>query len=354
MSGFYRTGKKTAGLPPGTLYYGGEKRDDGVVVTLIDYSEETFTEKVIERIEDCFPFRDEPTVTWINIDGLYDMELVEKLGERFGIHPLILEDIVSAHQRPKMEEFDDFIYIVLNMLSYDTSRNLIVSEQVSLLVGSNYVISFQEIPGDVFDPVRERIRGKKGRIVRCGADFLAYSLIDVIVDNYFTIIEKTGDRVEIMDDIVLNNPSPQILREIQSTKRDVLFLRKSVWPLREVISGLERVESNLVNANTKVYLRDVYDHTIRVIDSVESLRDMIAGIVDIYISSISNRMNDVMKVLTIISTIFIPVTFIVGAYGMNFEFMPELRVRWAYPAVWGVIVLVMTGMVVYFRRKRWL
>jgi len=353
MSKLYRTSGKPAGLPPGTLFYGGGKKDDKVVMTLIDYGEDTFTEKTIGRIEECFPFRDEPTVTWINIDGLYDIELVEKLGERFGIHPLVLEDIVHAQQRPKMEEFEDFIYIVLNMLSHDAETGRIVSEQVSLVVGSNYVLSFQEIPGDVFEPVRERIR-KKGRITKSGADFLAYSLIDVIVDNYFTIIEKKGDRIEAIEDIILGDPSPEVLREIQSIKRDMLLLRRSVWPLREVISGLERGESRLISAGTKVYLRDVYDHAIRVIDSIESLREMMAGLLDIYVSSISNRLNDVMKVLTIISTIFIPVTFVAGVYGMNFRFMPELGSRWGYPAALGAMVLVMAGMVFYFRKRRWI
>ncbi|UCF06135.1 MAG: magnesium/cobalt transporter CorA [bacterium] len=346
--------RKKVGLPPGTIVYSGEKRVERVRITLIDYDETHFQEKEAGAIEECFPFKEEPTVTWINIDGLHDVELVEKLGTHFGIHPLVLEDIVSVGQRPKFEEYDGFLFIVVKMLSYNDERNELLTEQVSLLVGENYVISFQEREGDVFDLVRQRIRGKKGRIVKQGADYLAYALLDVIIDNYFTILEKIGDRVESLDERVVGDPTPKTLQEIQVMKREMIFLRKSVWPLREVISGLERAESKLIRKSTGIYLRDVYDHTIQVIDTIESLRDMISGLLDVYMSSISNKMNEVMKVLTIIATIFIPITFIAGIYGMNFEFMPELKLAWAYPVVWCVMVAVIVGMVTYFKRKNWL
>ena len=348
-----RRTKKT-GLPPGTLVYEGEKRTDRVHITVIDYDEEHFEEKTVDSAEECFPFRDSSTVTWINVDGLHDTGLIEKLGRHFKIHPLALEDIVNPEQRPKMEEYDGFIFVTLRMLSYDGENDGIGGEQVSLVLGENFVISFQEREGDVFEPVRERIRGKKGRIVRQGPDYLAYALFDIVVDNYFDILEKVGDRVELIDTEVLESPSPSSLHGIQKMKREMIFLRKSVWPLREVISSLERTETALIGETTHVYLRDVYDHTIQVVETVESLRDVISGLLDLYMTSVSNRMNEVMKVLTIIATIFIPLTFIAGIYGMNFEHMPELGIRWAYPAVWGVMVLVALVMLSFFRRKKWL
>ncbi len=346
--------KKEAGLPPGTLVHEGERKVEKTRITLIDYDETHFQENEVDRIEDCFPFKDKPTVTWINIDGLHDIELMEKLGTHFGIHPLVLEDILSVGQRPKMDDFDDYIFVVMRMLSYDDDNDELISEQVSLLVGSNFVISFQERIGDVFDPIRQRLRNNKGRIVKQGADYLAYSLLDIVVDNYFSILEKVGDRVEIMDEMIVDNPNPENLQEIQAMKREMIFLRKSVWPLREVVSGLERLDSKLINESTGIYLRDVYDHTIQVIDTIEALRDMISGLLDIYMSSISNKMNEVMKVLTIIATIFIPITFLAGIYGMNFEFMPELKFAWAYPAVWCVFIAVVAVMVAFFKRKKWL
>ena len=346
--------KKKAGLPPGTLVHEGERKVERVRITILDYDETHFLEREVERIEECFPFKDEPTVTWVNIDGLHDVEIIEKIGSHFNVHPLILEDILSVGQRPKMEDFDDYIFLIIRMLSYDDKNGDIVSEQVSIVIGKNFVISFQEREGDVFDPIRERLRNKKGRIIKHGGDYLAYALLDIIIDNYFTILEKVGDRVEVMDEEIVANPAPETLQEIQRMKREMIFLRKSIWPLREAIMGLERSESKLIKKSTAIYLRDIYDHTIQIIDTVEALRDMISGILDIYLSSISNRMNEVMKVLTIIATIFIPLTFIAGIYGMNFAYMPELKFNWAYPAVLVVMVVVAGVMVNYFRRKRWL
>jgi magnesium transporter len=345
---------KKAGLPPGTLVYEGEKKVERVRISIIDYDETHFLEREVERIEECFPFKDEPTVTWVNIDGLHDVEITEKIGVHFGIHPLVLEDILSVGQRPKFEDFEDHIFLILKMFSYDDKNDELLSEQVSLLVGENFVISLQEREGDVFDPIRERLRNKKGRIIKLGADYLAYALLDIIVDNYFNILEKVGDEVEMMDEEIVGNPAPETLQGIQRMKREMIFLRKSIWPLREAISGLERSESKLIKKSTAIYLRDVYDHTIQVIDTIEALRDMISGLLDIYMSSISNKMNEVMKVLTIIATIFIPLTFIAGIYGMNFAYMPELKFNWAYPAVLVVMVVVAGVMVNYFRRKRWL
>ena len=342
------------GLPPGTPVYVGDREDEAVKIIVLDYDESQFQEKDIEDIEECFPFKDTPTVTWINVNGIHRVEIIEKIGKQFGLHPLIQEDIVHSEQRPKMEESEDQIYTVLKMFTYNEDKKRAESEQISLILGPKYVISFQEKEGDIFDSIRERIRNKKGRIRKMRADYLAYSLLDTIVDHYFVVLEKFGDRVEELEDELVSHPHPEDLQEIHRLKREMIFLRKSVWPLREVISGLERLESSLIEDSTKIYLRDVYDHTIQIIDIVETYRDMLSGMHDTYLSSISNRMNEIMKVLTIIATIFIPLTFIAGVYGMNFQFMPELGWKWGYFAVWGVFVSVVLLMVVFFRKRKWL
>ncbi len=345
---------KKSGLPPGTLVHVGEKKIEKVRISIIDYDETRFEEKDAKTVEECFPFKETPTVTWINIDGLHEVEIIEKIGKHFDIHPLILEDILNTRQRPKMEDFESYIFIVLRMIYYDEEKTEITSEQVSIILGSNFVISFQEREGDVFNFVRERLRNSKGRIRKMGADYLAYALVDAIIDNYFIILEKIGEDIEDMEEELVTNPVPETLQTIHDLKREMIVLRKSVWPLREVISALERGESPLIQESTGIYFRDVYDHTIQVIDSIETFRDMVSGMLDIYLSSVSNKMNEVMKVLTIIATIFIPLTFIAGIYGMNFQFMPELGWRWGYPAVWLVMSAVLITMLVYFRRKRWL
>lgn len=345
---------KKAGLPPGTLVHVGKERTEKVKITVIDYDEKQFEEKEAKKVEECFPFKDKPTATWINVDGIHQIDIIEAIGKHFCIHPLVLEDIVNAAQRPKMEDFGDYIFVVLKMIHYDEEEEEIKAEQVSLIIGQNFVISFQEREGDVFNPIRERIRSSKGRIRKMGADYLAYALIDAVVDNYFVILEKLGEKLEGIEEELVTNPTPETLQTIHHLKRDMISLRKSVWPLREVTSGLERVESKLVHKSTRIYLRDVYDHTVQVIDSVETSRDMLSGMLDVYLSSISNRMNEVMKVLTIIATIFIPLTFIAGIYGMNFQNMPELEWHWGYPVVWLVIAAILFLMVIYFKRKKWI
>ena len=345
---------KKAGLPPGTLVHVGLKTDEVVSITVMDYSEGEFQEKRVEKVEECFPFKDKPTVTWINVDGVHQVDIIEKIGKEYDIHPLVLEDILHTDQRPKLEEFENFIFVVLKMLNWDDENEAVQAEQISLLVGPNFVISFQERPGDVFDSIRDRLRQAKGRIRKMGADYLAYSLVDAIVDNYFAVLEKLGDRIELVQEALVSDPTRETLHAIQQLKRELLFLRKSVWPLREVASGFERSESPIVCDATRIYLRDVYDHTIQVIDALETCRDMVSGMLDIYLSSISKKMNEVMKTLTIIATIFIPLTFVAGLYGMNFEFMPELHWRLAYPLVLLVMVVIGIIMLFYFRRKRWL
>jgi magnesium transporter len=355
MKRFKRTGiKEKVGLPPGTLVHIGERKTEKVKITVIDYDSKNFQEKEAEKIEECFPFKDKPTVTWINIDGLQEVEVVEKIGIHFGVHPLIMEDILHTGQRPKAEDLGDYLFIVLKMIYHDENEGEIMGEQISLILGHNYVISFQEREGDVFNQIRERIRNSKGRIRRGGADYLAYTLLDAVVDHYFVILEKLGERIESLEEELVTNPTPETLQIIHTLKRNLIFLRKSVWPLREVINALERGESALITGSTGIYLRDVYDHTIQVIDTIETFRDMVSGMLDIYLSSLSNRMNEVMKVLTIMATIFIPLTFIAGIYGMNFKFMPELEWHWGYPSALIVMLIVVGFMVMYFRKKKWL
>ncbi len=345
---------KSAGLPPGTLIHIGEKKLEAPRITVIDYDEQSFQEKQVKEIEECFEFKTSPTVTWINIDGIHDINTIEKIGSRYDLHPLTLEDILTAGQRPKFEDLEKYLFIVLNMLSFSDEKRQIQAEQVSIILGPNFVISFQESVGDVFEPIRDRIRNAKGRIRKMGCDYLMYSLIDAVVDNYFVILEKSGEKIESLEEELVSSANEQVLKRIYRLKREMIFVRKSVWPLRELIGGIERSESGLIADSTSVYLRDLYDHTIQVIDTVESFRDMVAGMLDIYLSALSNRMNAVMKVLTIIATIFIPLTFITGVYGMNFKYMPELEWKWGYLAVWLVMITVVAVMLIYFKRKKWL
>jgi len=354
MPRFFKKISHKTGLPPGTLVHVGERKAEKVTIAVIDYDQTAFEEKEIQKIEECFSFKDTPTVTWININGLHEVPVIEKVGKHFGIHPLIQEDILHAGQRPKMEDFDTYILIILKMLRYDDEAHAVKTEQISIILGKNFVISFQEIQGDVFNPLRDRIRNGKGRIRRMGADYLAYAILDSVVDHYFILLEKCGERIEALEDELAANPKPETLQAIHDLKQEIIFLRKSVWPLREVISGLERVESSLISDGISMYLRDLYDHTIQVIDSVETYQDILSGMIDLYLSSVSNKMNEVMKVLTIFASIFIPLTFMAGIYGMNFEFMPELKVRWAYPALWGAMIAVAVGLLAFFKRRKWL
>lgn len=343
-----------SGPPQGGLVQSSDKITAEVKITLIDYDETNFIERSPKTLDECAALKNKPTITWINIEGLRQPEIIESLGECYGLHPLVMEDILNTGQRPKIEDYKDYLYIVLKML-HDRETEGTVPEQISLVLGPGFVLSFQEgIEGDVFNSVRERLRNGKGRIISMGADYLAYSLIDAIVDNYFVILERTGEWIEDLEDELLAHPSTQTLHEIHQLKREMIFLRKAVWPLREVIGTMERGESFLISAATRLYLRDVYDHTIQVIDAIETSRDMLSGMLDLYLSGISNRMNEIMKFLTIIGTIFIPLTFIVGVYGMNFEFMPEIKWRWGYFAVLAFMLVISLVMLLFFKKKKWL
>jgi len=354
MFQFIKKRSKKAGLPPGTMVHIGERKEEKVKITIIDYDAKKFTEKEAKSVEECAEYGKRPTATWINVSGIHDIAAIEKIGKCFNLHPLLLEDIVNTDQRPKMEDYGDYIYIVLKMLYGNEKENGAVAEQVSLVIGPNYVISFQESEDDVFNKVRERLRTGKGKLREMGSDFLAYSLTDAIVDNYFVVLEKIGEKMAEMEGEVVRNPTPKTLQSIHRLKREMIFLRKSIWPLREMVSSLLRSESKLIKKTTMVYLRDVYDHTIQVIDTVETSRDMLSGMTDIYLSSISNKLNEIMKVLTIIGTIFIPLTFVTGLYGMNFRYMPELESPLGYPTALFVMLLVAVIMLIYFKRKKWI
>lgn len=351
---FFKKASKKAGMSPGTLVHVGEQKIETIKITLMNYDQARLEEKELERIEESFAYKDEPPVSWINIDGLHEVDLIQKMGTHFNVHPLTLEDIVNTGQRPKVEDFEDYIYLVFKMLKFEETTGHITSEQVSLIVGPHYVLSFQEAEGDVFSSVRQRIRQARGRIRSAGPDYLAYALIDAAVDHYFLILEKIGERIEHLEEQLHVQATPEILQAIYDLKRELIYFRKQVWPVREVLNAWQKTESALVQEANKIFLRDVYDHTIQVIDTIESFRDIISGVMDLYMSTVSNKMNEVMKVLTIIATIFIPLTFVAGIYGMNFKFMPELEWRWSYPLLWAFLFLIFFGMVVYFKRKKWL
>jgi len=351
---FFKKASKKAGMSPGVLVHVGEQKIETARITVMSYDQARLEEKELKRIKESFVYKDTPPVSWINIDGLHEVELIEKIGTHFGIHPLAQEDIVNTGQRPKVEDFEDYIYLVIKMLKFDETTSHITSEQVSLIVGSHYLLSFQEAEGDVFNSVRERVRKGRGRIRKSGPDYLAYALIDAVVDHYFSILEKMGDRIEHFEERLLGQPTPEILQSIYDMKRELIYFRKQVWPIREVLSTWQKTESAIVQEANKVFIRDVYDHTIQVIDTIESFRDIISGLMDLYLSTVSNKMNEVMKVLTIMATIFIPLTFVAGIYGMNFKYMPELEWKWSYLVLWIVLIVIFFGMMLYFKRKKWL
>ncbi len=356
MKEFFTRASRKTGLAPGTIVHVGEKPPEPVRVSVIDYDADRVDERENVSVEDCSRYRNTPSVTWINFDGVHEVNLVKALGSQFGLHPLLLEDIVNTHQRPKLEDFGDYLYIVLRMLSlHDDDGELVLeNEQISIVMGSGVVLTFQERSGDVFDSVRKRIRDNRGPIRRSGADHLAYSIIDVVVDNYFAILERLGDEMEVLDDQLVDNPRLEALRKVQWLKRMMITIRRSVWPLRDVINNVLRGDVKLFKKPTLVFMRDVYDHTIRAVDMTETFREMLAGMHDLYLAQVSNRMNEVMKVLTVIATIFIPLTFIAGVYGMNFDNMPELHWRYGYWFVWLVMLSAGILLLVLFRRKHWL
>ena len=342
-----------SGLPPGALIHIGQRHAEQASITLCRYDAAHFSEKTLPTLEMEVQAPGDGTVTWLHVDGLQDVALIEQTGLLFGLHPLTLEDILDTEHQPKVEDHGEYLYIVLKRF-YESADGLLLSEQISIVLGPNWLLSFQEKPGSLLAPIRDRLRGGKGRLRRSGTDDLAHALIDAIVDSYFSVLDALEVRIETVEAALLGRPAPQTLRAIQALKREMIRLRKAAWPLREMIGSLSRSGSPLIGEPSLIYFRDVHDHAIQVIDVIETYRDMLSGMLDIYLSSISNRMNEIMKVLTVIATVFMPLTFLAGVYGMNFKYMPELEWPWAYFALWGVMALIAMVMLFFFRRKKWL
>jgi magnesium transporter len=346
-----RASEKT-GLPPGSLVYVGERPPAEPVITLIRFGPEGYDERPSCCIDDAFPLDPAWPVTWIDVVGL-DPRTVRSIGDRLGVHPLVLEDMLNTRARPKLDVFEDHVYLSLKTIGLEEPEARLRTEQVSIVFGRNVVVSVQESPGDVLEPVRDRIR-RDGRIRELGADYLAYALVDVVVDGYFAVLERLDERGEYLEEQVLMVPTPETLRDVHELKRGMVEFRHALWPLRELVLRFERESTPLIDPSVVVFYRDVYDHTVQMIETVESLRDVVAGMLDIYLSSVSYRLNEIIKVLTIFSTIFMPLTFIVGVYGMNFRYLPELGYTWAYPALWVVMIGIVVTMLLYFRRRRWI
>ncbi len=356
MSRSHVVSSRKAGKAPGELIFVGDRKQEKSVFSLCVYDEKSVDEHDDISFDGTLGLFGEgdKKVRWLNIDGLSDVKIIEKIGHNLSIHPLVLEDIVNTDQRPKVEFFDEYVFVVVKMLSWDSKEKMIGSEQVSFLLFENSLVSFQERSGDVFEPVRNRLRLGKGRLRKRSVDFLLYALLDAIADQYFVVLEGLGEQIEQIESEVLKNPDPEVVKRIYSMKNELIFLRKAAWPLRDCINSLLRDESEFVSEPSLMFFRDVYDHLIQVIDTVESYRDMVSGLLDIYLSSMSNKMNEVMKVLTIFASIFIPLTFVAGIYGMNFEVMPELSWSFGYPLVWIVFVAMSLIMLVFFKRKKWI
>ena len=354
MSQVSKRKRKPAGSSPGSVVYVGSERTASVSITRIRYSPEGAEAPVVVSPSECRPEPGRPGVTWYTVDGVHNVEILKTLGENFGLHPLVVEDIGNTTQRPKLEGFDGYYFLAAKMITYDSKASKVKTEHISIVYGVGFVVLFLQDPEDLFSPIRQRIESGKGRIRKHGSDYLVYAIVDAIVDYYFHVLEEVGERLEKLEDEVVIRPSVQTLRAIHDMKRELIALRRSIWPMREVVNAMARDESSFVTSEVKIFLRDLYDHTVHVIDSVETMRDIITGTLDIYLSSVSNRLNEVMKVLTVMSSIFIPLTFIVGVYGMNFHYMPELEWHWGYPAVWVAMLVISATLLSIFKRKRWM
>lgn len=353
MTRHNRKTSRKAGMPPGSLIHIGERKTHSPQITVFTYNATAFTENQPSSLPKALALCKTGRCCWLNLDGLHQTELLDGLGQDFAIHALTLEDVLNTNQRPKLEIFDRYLFVVLRMVTLDADQHL-QTEQISLILAAHCLLSFQEHPGDVFEPVRQRLRSGAGRLRQTGSDYLAYALIDALVDNYFAVLEVLGEKLENLEDEVITDPSPASLQRIHAVKRDLIYLRKQVWPMRELMNGLLKGDSALIEAETRVFLRDVYDHTIQIMDTIESYRDLAAGILDLYLSGSSQRLNEIMKVLTMIATVFIPLTFVAGIYGMNFSYMPELEWRWGYFGILGLMLFIALLLLLFFKRKRWL
>ncbi|NQV49080.1 MAG: magnesium/cobalt transporter CorA [Candidatus Marinimicrobia bacterium] len=354
MARFLKKSAATIGQSPGALVFIGEQKVEEVTIKVIDYDSQHLTEQDLQDIQVGIPYKDTESVTWLNFNGVHDTDLIRQVGNGFGLHALVMDDIVNTGQRPKMDEYDDYLYFGIKMMRFDEGTEEIKSEQLSMVLGSNILLTFQERPGDVFDPVRDRIRKQKGRIRKVGIDYLAYALLDIIVANYSSIIERLGERIEEIENSILTNPSQDLLAQINNYKREMNYLRKTIRPVREFMQRIVRLDSDLIQLDTLPFLKDLLDLANQSVDVIDVYRDMLSDHLNIYNTSVNNRLNEIMKVLTIFSAIFIPLTFVAGIYGTNFDYLPELHFRYSYFIMWGVFLTASAVMVRFFRKKRWL
>jgi len=346
--------KKHIKQSPGSIIYTGENPTEKLFIDAFDFNSSFINELELKSVEEAFNFKKTESVSWININGLNHIEEIEKVGKHYNLHPLIIADIANTSQRPKIDIYDDYIFVVLKMLYYDENEDIKI-EQISLVLGTNYVLTFQEIEGDVFDNVRDRLRLANGRIRTLGPDYLLYALIDAIVDHYYIVTETMSNKIEDLEDALFDgNIKEDLSHQVLNLKKEVLKIRRSIFPIREIISRIEKNEHSLIHVNTLKFYGDIYDHVIQLSDSIDIYREMIWSLMDMYMTTISNKMNEVMKVLTIMASIFIPLTFIAGIYGMNFDNIPELHYEYSYFILWGVMVIIFVGMVYYFKKKKWL
>jgi len=346
---------KSKGLSPGSRVFVGKQKMDVPRISIMDFNQEDVFDKELPDVIGLGKHKETENLTWINIDGVHDPILIEKIGNEFNIDPLVQEDIMNTNHRPKMEEYEDYLFVILKMMWVDEKTKEENSEQISLILGHNYLISFQERTGDVFDPLRERIRKRSGsRIRRLGIDYLGYAMLDIIVDNYIHLIDLLGDKIEDLEDEVLEEIDDEILSKINGYKRDINYLRKQIRPVREYVTLMSKIESDLIKPTTLPFIKDLYDHIQVVYENIETYREMLTDYLNLYHTGVSTKLNDIMRVLTIFSAVFIPLTFIAGVYGTNFQFFPEIHMRYAYPVFWVVLLTVGILMLFYFKRKKWL
>ena len=346
--------KEKIGEPPGTLIYTGKIRREKSKLRILNYTKDDFEIKEIEDLKIVSSLLEKNKNNWINVTGLANVNLIENIGNLFDLHPLVMEDILNTLQRPKLEEFEKYIFIVLKNLLWNEERGEFDQEQISLILGDTFVLSFQEEESDIFQPIIDRIKIPKGKVRTMGPDYLLYALVDLIVDNYFIVMEYISEKIETIEDELISEPEVETLRKIYRIKRTVIDLRKFIWPLRELVNKLQREQSKLISFSLQIYIRDVYDHIFRITETIDNYREIIFGMLDMYLSSVSNKMNDIMKVLTIISTVFIPLSFLTGFYGMNFPHMPEFAYPNSYPILISIMIGIFVIMILYFKRRKWI
>ncbi|MCF8092136.1 MAG: magnesium/cobalt transporter CorA [Desulfotignum sp.] len=353
MARFLKKREQVKGRSPGSLIFIGTKKVDEVNVRLIDYDDHHLTDQAVEDIHDASRYKTTGSVTWVNINGLHDVAAIGNIGQAFDLHPLVIEDILNTGQRPKIDDYESYLFIVLKMIRFDKQTRMVANEQLSMVVADRFVLTFQERPGDVFEPVRERIRRRKSRIRGGGTDYLAYALMDTVVENYISVIEHIGDQIEDLEEEILSGQDNGVMEKIHLFKKEISYLRKSIRPAREAVFQMSRLESDLIHEKTLPFIKDMEDLVIHATEAIDTYRDLLTDQLNIYNSVVANKMNDIMKVLTIFAAIFIPLTFIAGIYGTNFEYLPELKYKYSYFIFWGVLVFIAGASLYYFKKNKW-